>query len=166
LFILLFSNSLGRCLKENSSSILNSQSKAGRCELEGWCPVLDDLIMPAPSHDTLNFTLLIRNFIIFKRFKFRATNMDGNASYVKKCIYDPVNHKTCPVFRIGTLLDMIEPDPNEQIRMLTYGGVILINIDWSCNLDRSLDRCQRYYSFRRLDSRTDDEAFSSGYNFR
>jgi hypothetical protein len=122
--------------------------------------------MPAPSYDTFNFTLFIRNFIIFKRFKFRARNMDGNASYVRKCNFDPVNHKTCPIFRIGKLLDMVEPDENEQIRMLTYGGVILINIDWSCNLDRSLDRCQPSYSFTRLDSLIGHDAFSYGYNFQ
>ncbi|CAF3927279.1 unnamed protein product [Rotaria sp. Silwood1] len=156
----------GRCLKKNSSSISYSRSKRGLCELQGWCPVLNDSIMPTLSEETLNFSLSIRNFIEFKRFKLRRTNINTNISYLRMCNYDPIKHKTCPIFRIGTILDIVEPDPYEQIKMLKFGGIILINIDWMCNVDRSLDRCIPDYSFGRLDGRFREESFSSGYNFR
>ncbi|CAF1163003.1 unnamed protein product [Rotaria sordida] len=131
----------GRCLKE-----------IGRCELEGWCPVSDDYITPTPSRDALNFNLFIKNFIEFKRFKLIKTNIAINSSYFKVCNYDPIKDKTCPIFRLGTLLDMIEPDLHEQMNMLQY--------------DRSLDQCIPHYSFRRLDPPFKQAKFSFGYNFR
>jgi len=39
------------------------------------------------------------------------------------------------------------------------GGVIVISIDWQCNLDLSVDRCLPTYSFSRLDN-------NKGSNFR
>ena len=44
------------------------------------------------------------------------------------------------------------------------GGVIVINIVWNCNLDRSIDECLPQYSFSRLDLAT--AQIAKGSNFR
>jgi len=72
----------------------------------------------------------------------------------------------CPIFRVGTLLDMVEPDLTEQVQMLKYGGVIRVKIDWICNLDKPLDQCSPHYSFGRLDAPFKHESSSYGFNFR
>ena len=147
-------------LKNKSVSII------GRCELEGWCPVENDREVPTPIRDALNFTIFVKNFIEFPRFKVIRKNIQANASYLKKCNYDPVNHRTCPIFRVGTLLDIVESDPLEQTKMLTLGGVIRVKIDWTCNLDKPLNQCLPEYTFGRLDAPFKEEAFSQGFNFR
>ena len=44
------------------------------------------------------------------------------------------------------------------------GGVMQIVIDWTCNLDYSVDNCVPEYHFRRLDDA--DALVSPGFNFR
>jgi hypothetical protein len=143
-----------------------SKSINGLCELEGWCPVENDRDVPKPIRDALNFTIFIKNFIEFPRFKVIRKNIDQTASYLKKCNFDTVTHKICPIFRVGTLLDIVEPDRTEQDLMLKLGGVIRVKIDWKCNLDKPLDRCIPDYSFGRLDAPFKNESFSHGFNFR
>ncbi|CAF1106408.1 unnamed protein product [Rotaria sp. Silwood1] len=156
----------GRCLTNKKTEKNNSQSVIGRCELEGWCPVENDRNIPQPIRDALNFTIFVKNFIEFPRFKVIRKNIQQNASYLKHCNYDPIRHKICPIFRVGTLLNIVEPDPEEQVQMLTYGGVIRVKIDWECNLDKSLNYCLPEYSFKRLDGPFKEESFSQGFNFR
>ncbi len=74
-----------------------------------------------------------------------------NASYLKRCNYDPVGNGICPVFRLGTILDIVESDPYQQKMILKTGGVILMKIDWYCNLDKPFHYCLPSYSFQRLD---------------
>ena len=158
---MLFSAPLGLCLRKNSS-----KSGEGLCEIEGWCPVEDDTNMPLPIRDALNFTIFVKNFIEFPRFKVIRKNIQANASYLKSCQYDNVTHKTCPIFRVETLMGLVETNETEQMLMLTSGGVIRVKIDWKCNLDKPLDRCQPEYSFGRLDDQYKEESFSKGFNFR
>ena len=148
-------------MKEN-----HSRSAIGLCEIEGWCPVENDRIVPKPIYDALNFTIFVKNFIEFPRFKVIRKNIEADASYLKRCQYDPLHHRTCPIFRVGTLLDIVEPDSAEQTKMLTLGGVIRVKIDWRCNLDKVLSKCIPEYSFGRLDAPYKEESFSQGFNFR
>lgn len=164
--IFLYGLYLGRCLLNLKPGRNKSDPAVGRCELEGWCPVENDRNIPKPIRDALNFTIFVKNFIEFPRFKVIRKNIQQDASYLKKCNYDPMNHKICPIFRVGTILDIVEPDPDEQTNMLTYGGVIRVKIDWKCNLDKSLDFCLPEYSFGRLDGPFKEESFSQGFNFR
>ena len=116
--------------------------------------------------DALNFTIFIKNFIEFPRFNVIRKNIEASASYLKRCNYDPVMHKTCPIFRVGTLLDIIEPSQYEQMHMLKTGGVIRVKIHWNCDLDKKLAYCKPEYSFGRLDSPYREKSFSYGFNFR
>ena len=108
----------------------------------------------------------MKNFIEFPRFKEKRKNIDSDASYLKKCNFDAEKHPICPIFRVGTILDMVERDPYEQDKMLTSGGVIRVKIDWKCNLDRSLNNCVPEYTFGRLDASYREKSFSHGFNFR
>jgi hypothetical protein len=126
--------------------------------------VENDRNVPKPIRDALNFTIFVKNFIEFPRFKVIRKNIQQNASYLKKCHYDEIKNKICPIFRVGTILDMVEEDQEEQTQMLTLGGVIRVKIDWKCNLDKPLDECLPEYSFGRLDAPR--EPFSQGFNFR
>jgi len=164
LFIL-YLNYLGRCRKQNNS-LNTSQSIIGLCELEGWCPVENDIDIPEPIRDALNFTIFVKNFIEFPRFKVIRKNIQQNATYLKKCNYDKGINKICPIFRVGTILDIVEPDDTEKNLMLKFGGVIRVKIDWKCNLDKPLDQCLPDYSFKRLDEQFSRENFSQGFNFR
>lgn len=44
------------------------------------------------------------------------------------------------------------------------GGIMGIEINWDCNLDKWFHRCSPKYSFRRLDDKTTKDY--PGYNFR
>ncbi len=138
----------------------------GRCEIEGWCPVEDDLILPPPIIDSLNYTVLVNNFIEFTRFRVKRKNIFNRSSYFDRCRYDPIHNKRCPIFRIGDLLELVESDEEERYRMLQHGAVVRIKIDWKCNLDLGEEQCRPAYSFGRLDSRYVDEQFSFGFKFR
>jgi len=50
--------------------------------------------------------------------------------------------------------------------MAIEGGIMGIQINWDCNLDRTSSLCLPSYSFRRLDTRDVDHNVSPGYNFR
>lgn len=156
----------GRCRIKNTTFANKSRPLIGRCELEGWCPVENDRDIPKPIRDALNFTIFIKNFIEFPRFQVIRKNIQQDANYLKKCNFDPFDHPICPIFRVGTILDLVESDPEEQLQMLTLGGVIRVKIDWKCNLDKPLNTCLPDYSFGRLDAKYKEESFSQGFNFR
>ena len=46
------------------------------------------------------------------------------------------------------------------------GGVIGIQIEWDCDLDKAPSECYPRYYFNRLDNRFSGNSISSGYNFR
>lgn len=126
----------------------------------------NDRDIPKPIRDALNFTIFVKNFIEFPRFKVIRKNIQQDANYLKQCNFEPDHHPICPIFRVGTILDLVETDREEQIQMLTLGGVIRVKIDWKCNLDKPLELCLPEYSFGRLDARFKEESFSQGFNFR
>ncbi|CAF0999202.1 unnamed protein product [Didymodactylos carnosus] len=152
----------GICRKPKNSST----TSFGLCEMEGWCPVENDLIQPEPVSDALNFTIFVKNFIEFPKFNTARSNLIHDSNYLKNCNWNSVTHEQCPIFRVGDLLNIVETDDDERQKMLKYGGVIRIKIDWNCNLDKPLSECIPKYTFGRLDSRSNIEKFSFGFNFR
>lgn len=138
----------------------------GRCEIEGWCPVEYDLDLPEPVFGASNYTVIVHNFIEFTRFGVSRKNVLDESEYFQTCHYHPVTDRLCPAIRLGDLLNLVESDDDERKKMLIYGAVVRIKIDWMCNLDLGEDECRPEYSFGRLDSRSRDEQFSFGFNFR
>ncbi|MEE6503981.1 hypothetical protein FKM82_005032 [Ascaphus truei] len=149
----------GKCVRYNGA--------VRTCEVFAWCPVENDTHIPDPAFlkDAENFTVLIKNNIWYPKFKFSKRNILPNisASYLKKCLYDRASHPFCPIFRLGSVVR----DAGENFQeMAIQGGVMGIQINWDCDLDRKFTACVPKYSFRRLDNRELDHNVSPGYNFR
>ncbi|XP_073874331.1 P2X purinoceptor 5 isoform X4 [Macaca fascicularis] len=147
----------GRCLlKENSAR--------GTCEIFAWCPVETSSRPVEPVlKEAEDFTIFIKNHIRFPKFNFSKSNvMDvKDRSLLKSCHFGPKNHY-CPIFRLGSVIRWAGSDFQD---IALEGGVIGINIEWNCDLDKAASECHPHYSFSRLDNKLSNSA-SSGYNFR
>lgn len=95
---------------------------------------------------------------------YRRRNImeDANKTYLQTCHYHEVKDPFCPVFRIESIVNLA----GENFTQLAVrGGVIVISIDWNCNLDWDfLEFCKPVYSFRRVDDPNTNIA--PGWNFR
>ncbi|XP_029422461.1 P2X purinoceptor 4 isoform X2 [Nannospalax galili] len=149
----------GKCVSFNES--------VHTCEVAAWCPVEDDAGVPTPAFlkAAENFTLLVKNNIWYPKFNFSKRNILPNitTSYLKSCIYDAQTDPFCPIFRLGKIVE----DAGHSFQdMAVEGGIMGIQINWDCNLDRTASLCLPRYSFRRLDTRDLEHNVSPGYNFR
>jgi hypothetical protein len=88
------------------------------------------------------------------------------AENLRPCIYHPIKHDSCPIFRLDYIIHEAEKNHTEHDIMIRKGGVIRAKLDWDCNLDRSIKLCRPIYSFARLDTPSYEETFSIGFNFR
>ncbi|PNJ82306.1 P2RX4 isoform 7, partial [Pongo abelii] len=112
-----------------------------------------------------NFTLLVKNNIWYPKFNFSKRNILPNitTTYLKSCIYDAKTDPFCPIFRLGKI---VENAGHSFQDMAVEGGIMGIQVNWDCNLDRAASLCLPRYSFRRLDTRDVEHNVSPGYNFR
>uniref|UniRef100_A0A8B9IK93 P2X purinoceptor n=1 Tax=Anser cygnoides TaxID=8845 RepID=A0A8B9IK93_ANSCY len=148
----------GHCLKERDSI-------RGTCEILAWCPVEKRSKPKKPLLASAeNFTVYIKNSIRFPKFKFSKMNVlaTDNESYLKSCRYS-TEHPYCPIFLLGNIVRWAGSDFHE---MALEGGVIGIQIEWNCDLDKAPSECNPHYSFSRLDNKFAEKSISSGYNFR
>ncbi|XP_030899431.2 P2X purinoceptor 5 isoform X1 [Melopsittacus undulatus] len=147
----------GRCLKDRDSI-------RGTCEVLAWCPVEKRSKPKKPLLASAeNFTVYIKNSIRFPKFKFSKMNvLATNESYLKSCRYS-TEHPYCPIFLLGNIVQWAGSDFQE---MASEGGVIGIQIEWNCDLDKAPSECNPHYSFSRLDNKFAEKPISSGYNFR
>ncbi|XP_071431336.1 P2X purinoceptor 5 isoform X1 [Pithys albifrons albifrons] len=148
----------GRCLKDRDSI-------RGTCEILAWCPVEKRSKPKKPLLGSAeNFTVYIKNSIRFPKFKFSKMNVlaTDNESYLKTCRYS-AEHPYCPIFVLGNIVRWAGGDFQE---MASGGGVIGIQIEWNCDLDKAPSECNPHYSFSRLDNKSAESSISSGYNFR
>ncbi|XP_068271454.1 P2X purinoceptor 5 isoform X2 [Nyctibius grandis] len=147
----------GRCLKDRDSI-------RGTCEILAWCPVEKRSKPKKPLlANAENFTVYIKNSIRFPKFKFSKMNvLATNESYLKSCRYS-TEHPYCPIFLLGNIVQRAGSDFQE---MALEGGVIGIQIEWNCDLDKAPSECNPHYSFSRLDNKFAENSISSGYNFR
>ncbi|NXU23546.1 P2RX5 protein, partial [Thalassarche chlororhynchos] len=148
----------GRCLKDRDSI-------RGTCEILAWCPVEKRSKPKKPLLASAeNFTVYIKNSIRFPKFKFSKMNVlpTDNESYLKSCHYSKEN-PYCPIFLLGNIVRWAGSDFQE---MALEGGVIGIQIEWNCDLDKAPSECNPHYSFSRLDNNFAEKSISSGYNFR
>nr|AFV69113.1 P2X receptor [Lymnaea stagnalis] len=149
---------------------VNSTGALKVCEIYGWCPVENgspykNLTQPILA-GSQNFTVFIKNNIEFPKFDVRRRNildLYENDTDFGNCRWNRNDSKGkfCPIF----VLNDIAKDAGVNYDDLTLqGGVMQIIIDWTCNLDQSVDNCLPEYSFRRLDR--GDYVISRGFNFR
>uniref|UniRef100_A0A8D0ASM0 P2X purinoceptor n=1 Tax=Salvator merianae TaxID=96440 RepID=A0A8D0ASM0_SALMN len=147
----------GRCVKYNDTS--------RSCEIQGWCPAEVDNVNVPVMLEAENFTLFIKNSIRFPLFNFEKGNLLPNLTSedIKTCRFNPTNQPFCPVLRLG---DIVKFAGQDFAQLADTGGIIGIKIGWVCDLDYSWDLCVPSYSFNRLDSVSEKNKVSPGYNFR
>ncbi|XP_029431623.1 P2X purinoceptor 3 [Rhinatrema bivittatum] len=135
------------------------------CEIQGWCPTEIDTVNVPIMYEAEDFTIFIKNSIRFPLFNFEKGNLLSNLTtdHIKKCLYDPDTNPHCPIFRLG---DVVRLAGQNFSKLAADGGVIGIKIGWGCDLDRSWDNCVPKYTFTRLDSISEKNNVSPGYNFR
>ncbi|KAM7541192.1 hypothetical protein Aperf_G00000030639 [Anoplocephala perfoliata] len=104
-----------------------------------------------PLYEVLNFTVLLRNSIEFPFYKVKRTNILEwmNDIYLQTCHFNASDKvdRHCPRFRIE---DILSQSGANVWYILRRGGIVDINIDWNCNLDKALEECVPTYSFRYL----------------
>ncbi|XP_045842387.1 P2X purinoceptor 5 isoform X3 [Meles meles] len=110
----------------------------GTCEIFAWCPVETKSRPVTNVLDT----------------KDRA--------FLKSCQFGPKN-PYCPIFRLGSVVSWTGSNFQE---IAQQGGVIGIQIEWDCDLDKAPSECNPRYSFSRLDNKFSENSISAGYNFR
>ncbi|XP_033102381.1 P2X purinoceptor 4-like isoform X2 [Anneissia japonica] len=144
----------GRCV------MYNIKTNETACEIFSWCPVENDTSPRTDNPvipDAENFTVLIRNSIAFPRFNFKKRNILKDDF---KCSYDPLKSRFCPIFRIGKILNITGHPYNTVAK---GGAIIIVDIQWDCNLDEPEENCVPKYRFTRSDV---DESGANGFNFR
>nr|XP_006634229.1 PREDICTED: P2X purinoceptor 3 [Lepisosteus oculatus] len=65
-----------------------------------------------PMMEAENFTIFIKNSIRFPMFNFTKGNFLPNITktYIKTCNFHPVEHRYCPIFRLGDVLKFAHQD--------------------------------------------------------
>lgn len=142
----------------------------GTCVVQAWCPVeREDKNTTSQGPKLLeaaDFTVLVKNSIQFPTLKpgFSRRNIPSNDSFLQTCLFDPNSetNKTCPIFTLRSIVDLIPGDDNSFEELAVHGGVVGLNIMWDCNLN--WQSCSYKYTAARVDS--PDSTVSSGYNFR
>ncbi|XP_055983366.1 P2X purinoceptor 5 isoform X1 [Sorex fumeus] len=148
----------GRCLPTKNET-------GGTCEIFGWCPLESECAPEKPLlSNAENFTVYIKNYIHFPKFNFSKSNVlnTQDTRFLRTCRFNPAN-PYCPIFRLGSLVSWTGNDFNE---LAVKGGVIRIEIQWDCDLDKGPSKCKPQYYFSRLDKVTSENTISSGYSFR
>ncbi|XP_010773813.1 P2X purinoceptor 5-like [Notothenia coriiceps] len=147
----------GRCLRKDENS-------TGTCEIYGWCPIERKFKPRKPLLlNAENFTIYIKNFILFPKFQFSKSNIleTSDDSFLKKCRFDEQLYPYCPIFRLG---DITRRAGYNFQDMATFGGSIGLLIEWDCDLDKGYSNCNPHYHFTRLD--ISNNSISTGFNFR
>ncbi|XP_077421964.1 P2X purinoceptor 5-like [Vanacampus margaritifer] len=147
----------GRC-------VCRDENSTGACEIFGWCPVERKFKPQSLLTNAENFTIYIKNFIQFPKFKFSKSNIleTTDVSYLK-CRYDEKLHPYCPIFRLGDITARAGYNFND---MATSGGSIGIQIRWDCDLDKGYSECHPQYQFSRQDIATSNKTIAMGFNLR
>jgi P2X purinoceptor 4 len=152
----------GKCVQSDQNKTVKT------CEIFAWCPVeVDQLPIEGKAMlaDSKDFTVLIKNYVEFPKFQVKRNILDKQTKqYLRTCRYNRSDEfdKYCPIISIGTIVREAGVLNYEDIAV--YGGVIVINIDWNCNLDLNVENCLPEYSFSRLDNA--DARIAKGANFR
>nr|XP_009943806.1 PREDICTED: P2X purinoceptor 7 [Opisthocomus hoazin] len=141
----------GRCVNYNAT--------VKTCEVTAWCPVesMGNPPEPAVLRSSEDFTVLIKNNILFPKFNYTVRNMPPNLN--TSCTYNKKTNPLCPIFRLGDILHEAKENFSE---MAVKGGIIAFEINWDCNLDSWFYDCSPKYGFRRLD----DKKIKPGFHFR
>ncbi|XP_072280469.1 P2X purinoceptor 3 [Pyxicephalus adspersus] len=145
--------------KPTSNGFLTGRCVSSFCQIQGWCPTENDTVQMPLLMEAENFTIFVKNSVRFPLFDFEKGNLPSSL----KCLYHPEKNAFCPIFKLG---DIVKYAGQNFTTLADKGGVLSIKIGWMCDLDKSWDLCIPHYSFTRLDSVSEKNNVSQGYNFR
>lgn len=152
----------GRCVPSTRTANMSV------CEVYAWCPTENDRLPikgKAVLQNAQNYTVLIKNSIEFPRYKVKRRNILSwmKPKFLYTCRYnkDHPRNRFCPIMKLA---DIVRYGGEDSNNIWIYGGMVSINIDWSCNLDYDVEKCVPEYTFRRLDN--PNEKVGKGWNFR
>uniref|UniRef100_A0A4W4FI29 P2X purinoceptor n=1 Tax=Electrophorus electricus TaxID=8005 RepID=A0A4W4FI29_ELEEL len=160
-------STLGSMQRVQTGSCVKYDILRKTCEISAWCPVESQKRPPRPAllASAENFTVLIKNNIRFPAFNYIRRNIlpEMKDSDLKGCIYHQFTNPYCPIFRLG---DVVHEAKEKFSDMAVEGGVIGIQINWDCDLNRFFHSCLPKYSFRRLDEKESNQTLYPGLSFR
>ncbi|XP_073453092.1 P2X purinoceptor 3 [Aquarana catesbeiana] len=145
--------------RPTSNGFLTGRCVSSFCQIQGWCPTENDTVQMPLLMEAENFTIFVKNSVRFPLFDFEKGNLPNSL----KCLYHQEKDAFCPIFRLG---DIAKYAGQNFTTLADKGGVLSIKIGWMCDLDKSWDLCVPQYSFTRLDSVSEKNNVSQGYNFR
>ncbi|XP_067862042.1 P2X purinoceptor 2 [Heptranchias perlo] len=156
----LFGNGMktGRCVTYHDSK--------KTCEIYAWCPVENGpSIRDSVLERAQNFTVFIKNSIHFPRFGFTKGNIQEHRKpdYLRSCRFDEDTNLYCPIFPLSFIIEKAGETFDDLSKT---GGILGVIINWNCDLDKAASECNPHYSFRRLDSISNNNSAGLGYNFR
>jgi len=62
----------------------------------------------------------------------RNISPNENASYLKKCVYDPVTDPLCPIFELGTIVEEAGEDYNTvAYKVILIKQLIIVFLLWN-----------------------------------
>eukprot|EP01084_Bolivina_argentea_P256742 432376_1 len=132
-----------------------------RCQVQSWCPLEDDS-NPIILNSIGEFTVFVKNHIRFPNFNIETSNARNYPPELGKKAGKLTFGKN--LFRIDDIVSEATYNEYNTHMLAKSGAIILVEIDWNCNLDKGLDACIPEFSFERIDN--DDDGISDGFNFR
>ena len=100
-----------------SLALSECDTAAGLCTLLGWGPFAtsqQEANATSPTNiniipQVVNFTVLLKNAILFPVFDARFDNVGSPSTYVNlsTCSWDPKLAPTCPIFTIGAIFQQV-----------------------------------------------------------
>jgi len=128
----------------------------GRCEMYSWCPLENDS-NPDIINGVGDFTVFVKVDVSFDKFGVLRHNY-----------YDTYGSYPTSGYNLFSVDEMLSEATNGAVtsasQVADRGAIILVKSTWNCNLDRSEDRCNPEWDFKRIDDAS--HSISSGFNFR
>lgn len=90
--------------------------------------------------------------MLFPDFDVTFTNLNnGNltTNYIASCNYNPKTSPFCPIFTLGSIAKMAGINNFQSV--VAAGSILAVQLDWTCDLDKSSTACVPTWEFSRLD---------------
>jgi len=123
-------------------------SATGFCQLQAWCP-LENEKQAVTVENVENWKVFVKANVYFPNFGVERTNVDG---------------KTVDGLNLFSVAYILEQSGYNYSQVANTGAVILISINYDCDLNRPVSQCQPQFRFSRIDDPSSN--FSTGFNFR
>jgi len=118
------------------------------CELQAWCPLENENTL-ITVENVENWKVFVKANVYFPYFGVERTNVNG---------------KTELGVNLFSLSYILQQSGFNYSQVAKAGAVILISINYDCDLNKAISLCQPVFTFSRIDDPNSN--FSTGFNFR